>query len=507
MKYLIGIDCGTSATKTILIDSSGKVLAEASADYLLYKPNNGWAEQDPGDWANAAISTVQAVVKKSGVAGEDVAGIGISGQMHGLVMLDKGGNVLAPSIIWCDQRSHEQVYEMERLMPYEKWLEITANPPMAAWTAAKYLWVRDNQPEILEKCRHILLPKDYIRYVLTGVFATDVSDASGMQMMDVSHRCWSDEVLECLGVNESCLGTLYESQEVTGYLLPEIAEKCGLTTGTAVVAGAADNAGAAIGSSIVDDGDAITSLGTSGLIYTHLDEYRPIKDGALHLCCSSVPGCYFTMGGPQAAGLSVEWFKDNFCCGLMEEAKASGRDFYELMTEKVSKVPAGSEHLIYMPYLMGERTPHFEPKMRGAFVGLNAIHRQEHMIRSIYEGLTYLLGDCNDILAETGTRVTKMRVCGGGSKSKVWRQIMADVYDCEIVTLKKEEGPAMGAAILAGVGTGVFPNVRDASKRISETKDHVYPIRDNVEIYKKYRELFRSLYGHMREDFMALYDL
>ena len=507
MKYLAGIDCGTSATKTILMDEDGNILAQASRPYPLYEPANGWAEQDPKDWADAALETLTEVVARAGVPAEDIAGIGISGQMHGLVMLDGEGQVLRRSIIWCDQRSHEQVAEMQELMPYEKWLEITANPPIAAWTAAKYLWVRRHEPELLQRCRHILLPKDYIRYVLTGVFATEVSDASGMQMLDVKNRCWSEEVLEALQIDKSMLGKVYESQEVTGHLLPEIAARCGLTTKTAVVGGAADNAGAAIGTGVVREGDAFTSIGTSALVYTHVDNYQPIPEGGLHLCCASVPGTWFTMGGPQAAGLSQEWFKENFCHRLMAEAKEQGRDIYELIGEKTSAVGPGSDRLIYLPFLMGERTPHMDPRIRGAFVGLNVVHKEEHMLRAIMEGITYSLADCNEILRSLGTRVEHMRVCGGGSKSPLWRQIMADLYECEVITLLREEGPAFGAAILAGAGTGVFADLREASKRFAQTGKTVLPISEEVELYKKYHALYDSLYEHMNEDFHTLYEL
>lgn len=507
MKYLIGIDCGTSATKTILMDENGMILTQASKSYPLYEPDNGWAEQNPQDWANAALETLAAVVKEAGVPKENIAGIGISGQMHGLVMLDEDGQVIRRSIIWCDQRSHLQVEEMEKLMPFEKWLEITANPPIAAWTAAKYLWVRDHEPDLLKKCRHILLPKDYIRYVLTGIYATEVSDASGMQMLDVKNRCWSKEVLDALGIDETMLGKVYESQEITGYLLPEIAKQCGLTERVAVVGGSADNAGAAIGTGVVMDGDAFTSIGTSALVYTHVDEYKPIPEGGLHLCCSSVPGAWFTMGGPQAASLSQEWFKNNFCQRMIVEAKEQNRNIYDLILEKTSVLKPGSEHLIYLPFLMGERTPHMNPKARGAFVGLNVIHREEHLLRAIMEGITYSLADCNDILRELGIRVEHMRVCGGGSKNPLWRQIMADLYECEIVSLEQEEGPAYGVAILAGVGTGVFRDVREASKRLVKTGKTVQPIPEEVEIYKKYHAIYDSLYEHMKEDFNTLYDI
>lgn len=507
MDYLIGIDCGTSATKTILIDEQGKILAHAFRRYPLFEPDNGWAEQDALDWKNAALETIKEVVEKACVPRENVKGIGIAGQMHGLVMLDADGNVLRRPILWCDQRSHSQVDEMLALMPSEKWMDITANPPIAAWTAAKYLWIRQHEPKLLQRCRHILLPKDYIRYVLTGEYATDVSDASGMQMMNIRKRCWSGEVLSALGISESMLGKLYESQEITGYLRPEIAAYCGLTTQTAVVGGAADNAGAAIGTGVVENGDAFTSIGTSALIYTQVDQYRPVPDGSLHLCCSAVPGTWFTMGGPQAASLSFEWFKNNFCKGMIQEAQAAGIDVYHLIQDRVGSLAPGSGRLIYLPFLMGERTPHMNPEMRGAFVGLNVIHKEAHMLRAVMEGITYSLADCNDILKEMGVAVRQMKVCGGGSRSPVWRQIMADLYDCEIMTLEKEEGPALGAAILAGAGTGVFESVKEAGRRMAKCADSIRPIFDEVKIYKQYHAVYDSLCEHMKPDFTALYNI
>lgn len=507
MKYLIGIDIGTSATKTVMIDQAGRIAAQASEEYPLYQPQNGWAEQDPNHWRHAVLSTLKAVVKQSGVSPEMIEGIGLSGQMHGLVMLDEAGEVLGRSIIWCDQRSSGEVEDMLALLPMERWLEITANPPIAAWTAAKVLWVKKHQPEQWNRCRHLMLPKDYIRYVLTGIFATDVSDASGMQMLDVRHRCWSKEVLEKLELPLPMLGQVVESQEVTGTLLPDIAAQCGLSTRTVVVAGAADNAAAAIGTGVVSEGEAFTSIGTSALVYTHLDHYRQIPEGSLHLCCCAVPGCWFAMGGPQAAGLSLEWFKDNFCENYEAQAVTEGKDSYAKINEEVELIRPGSERLIYLPYLMGERTPHMNPKCRGAFVGLNTIHGRAHLLRAIMEGISYSLADCNDILKNLGCVVREMKACGGGSKSRVWRQIMADVYDLRITTLTQEEGPAYGAAILAGVGAGVFVSVREACKRLIQTGGTIQPEGKSRDIYVKYHALYDKLYEHMKEDFNELYEL
>lgn len=507
MEYLIGVDIGTSTTKTIMIDANGGIISSASYKYPMYQPRNGWAEQDPEDWKKAVISTVREVVKKSGAAKEEVKGIGLSGQMHGLVMLDDSGNLLGRSIIWCDQRTGKQVEEMLKLLPVSKWMEITANPPLAAWTAAKILWTRENEPDKYEKCKHILLPKDYIRYVLTGELATDVSDASGMQLLDVKNRCWSDEILEKLNIDKSLLGKVYESQDITGNILPEIADACGISTKTIVAAGASDNASAALGTGVVREGEAFTSMGTSAIVYTHLDKFTQIPEGSLHVCCCAVPGCWHTMGGPQAAGLSLEWFKDNFCHNYIEEAKKSGTDVYKLIDDRTADIPIGSDKLIYLPYLMGERTPHMNPYCRGSFIGLNAVHTQANMLRAIMEGVTYSLADCNDILKKLGVNVHSMRVCGGGSKSPVWKNIMAALYRCNIKTLKQEEGPAYGAAILAGVAMGAFSSIQEACDNFIKEDKVIYCNDEEAALYEKYHQLYDKLYQDLKEDFGLLADI
>lgn len=507
MEYLIGVDIGTSTTKTIMIDANGGIISSASYKYPMYQPRNGWAEQDPEDWKKAVISTVREVVKKSGAAKEEVKGIGLSGQMHGLVMLDDSGNLLGRSIIWCDQRTGKQVEEMFKLLPVSKWMEITANPPLAAWTAAKILWTRENEPDKYEKCKHILLPKDYIRYVLTGEFATDVSDASGMQLLDVKNRCWSDEILDKLNIDKSLLGKVYESQDITGNILPEIADACGISTKTIVAAGASDNASAALGTGVVREGEAFTSMGTSAIVYTHLDKFTQIPEGSLHVCCCAVPGCWHTMGGPQAAGLSLEWFKDNFCHNYIEEAKKSGTDVYKLIDDRTADIPIGSDKLIYLPYLMGERTPHMNPYCRGSFIGLNAVHTQANMLRAIMEGVTYSLADCNDILKKLGVNVHSMRVCGGGSKSPVWKNIMAALYRCNIKTLKQEEGPAYGAAILAGVAMGAFSSIQEACDNFIKEDKVIYCNDEEAALYEKYHQLYDKLYQDLKEDFGLLADI
>ena len=504
MNYLIGIDIGTSATKTVLFDEEGRVAASASQEYPLYQPHNGWAEQDPHDWRDAALETLRRVMDESGAGPEDVKGIGLSGQMHGLVMLDEKGEVIRRSIIWCDQRTGAEVEDMLAIMPRERWIEVTANPPLTGWTAAKILWVRKNEPENYARCRHILLPKDYIRYVLTGVFAAEVSDASGMQLLDVPGRCWSEEVLEKLDINPEYLGKLYESCEVTGTILPEIAARTGLSEKTVVVGGAGDNAAAAVGTGVVEDGKAFTTIGTSGVVFAHSSQVTIDPKGRVHTCCCAVPGAWHVMGVTQAAGLSLQWFRNNFCQDYIEAAKRQGVDAYDLINMDVAAIPAGSERLIYLPYLMGERTPHLDPDCRGVFFGLSAIHTRAHMLRAVMEGVSYSLCDCNDILKEMGVHISQMMACGGGGRSPVWRQMLADLYDCQVKTVHQSEGPALGAAILAGVGCGLYESVESACRRLISEDKSASPVKEQTETYKAYHALYQELYGQLKGCYKTL---
>lgn len=504
MEYLIGIDVGTSATKTVLFDVKGTVMASASREYPLYQPCNGWAEQRPEDWRDAALETVAEAVRRSGVKAEDIKGIGISGQMHGLVMLDDAGEVIRPAIIWCDQRTGEEVEDMLRIMPKERWIEITANPPLTGWTAAKILWVRRHEPENYARCRHILLPKDYIRYVLTGVFATEVSDASGMQLLDVPGRCWSEEILRKLEIDPSMLGKVYESCEVTGTLLPEVADRVGLDSDVKVVGGAGDNAAAAVGTGVVRDGTAFTTIGTSGVVFAHSSKVSIDPRGRVHTCCCAVPGAWHMMGVTQGAGLSLKWFRDQFCQDYIQEAERRGCDVYELINEDVKTVASGSDRLIYLPYLMGERTPHLDPDCRGVFFGISAIHTKKHFLRAVMEGVSYSLCDCNEILKELGVEVKQMMACGGGGKSPVWRQMLADLYRCTVKTVRQEEGPALGAAILAGVGCGIYSSVEYASDLLISEKSSTEQNEESAERYAGYHKLYQKLYASLKDDYKEL---
>jgi xylulokinase len=507
MRYLIGIDVGTSATKTVLFDEEGAVIASSSQEYPLLTPNNGWAEQRPEDWRDAVLATVANVVKESGVKGEDIKGIGISGQMHGLVMLDENGEVIRPSIIWCDQRTSAEVEDMLGIMPREKWIEITANPPLTGWTAAKILWVRKNEPENYKRCRHILLPKDYIRYILTGEFASEVSDASGMQLMDIAKRQWSDEVLEKLDIDKSMLGKLYESCEVTGHVLPEVAAKLGLSTETAVVGGAGDNAAAAVGTGVVREGTAFTTIGTSGVVFAHTDKVSIDPKGRVHTCCCAVPGAWHIMGVTQAAGFSLKWFRDNFCQSYITEAEEKGCDPYDLINADIETVPVGSDRLVYLPYLNGERTPHLDSDARGVFFGLSSMHSRKHLLRAVMEGVSYSLCDCNEILDEMGVKVNDMMACGGGGKSKIWRQMLSDLYNCNVATISQQEGPALGVAILAGVGTGIYESVEKACDKLISKDTSTAPVAEDAAKYAKYHKLYQKLYADLKDDYKELAQL
>ena len=494
MKYLIGVDVGTSATKTVLFDEECRPVAEASAEYPMYQPQNGWAEQNPKDWEEAAASTIREVMERSRVNKEDVVGLGLSGQMHGLVMLDKDNEVIRPAIIWCDQRTAAECEEITAKVGKERLIEITANPALTGFTASKILWVRNHEPKNYAACRHILLPKDYVRFAMTGEYATEVSDASGMQLLDVPHRCWSKEVLAKLDIDEALLPKVYESPEITGHISTEFAQRAGLSEKCVVAGGAGDNAAAAVGTGIVEDGKAFTTIGTSGVVFAHTSEPRIDPKGRVHTFCCAVPGCWHVMGVTQAAGLSLKWFRENM---------AENMD-YEAINQAIASVPRGSRRLIYLPYLMGERTPHLNPDCRGVFFGLSAMHTKADMLRSVMEGVSFSLLDCWDILREMKIEVKDMMACGGGSKSPLWRQMLANMYGCPVKVGGEGGGATLGAAILGGVAAGVFEDVPSACRRFVGTSSVCQPKADANAFYAKEHELYKMLYKSLEPCYKAL---
>jgi xylulokinase len=507
MAYVIGVDCGTSGTKTVLFDEKGSVIASKTIEYPMFQPKNGYAEQEPLHWKNAMLDTIKAVVADSGAERSEIVGIGISGQMHGLVLLDKDGNVLRRSIIWCDQRTAAEVDEMNRIVGRDRLVEITANPALTGWTAAKILWVKNNEPEIYSRIAHILLPKDYLRYVLTGEFSTEVSDASGTQLLDVPNRKWSDELLTAFEIDKNWLGKVYESCEVTGTLTRAMADELGLSPKTVVVGGAGDNAAAAVGTGVVQDGRAFTTIGTSGVVFAHTSAISIDKGGRVHTCCAAVPNSWHVMGVTQGAGLSLKWFRDNFCSDFKSAAGVMGVDEYYLMDKAAEKIPVGAERLLYMPYLMGERTPHLDPDARGVFFGLSAMHTRQHMLRAVMEGVAYSLRDCVEVFREMGISTGSMMACGGGGTSQLWRSMLAELYNCEVTTAASKEGPALGVAILASVGTGIYSTVQEACEAIVKTDKVQIPDAENAEVYEKYYQLYRKLYPAMKNSFKELAEM
>ncbi len=504
MKYAIGVDIGTSGTKSVLFDQKGTVISSATVEYPLYQPQNGYAEQKPEDWYNAAVSTIKTIVSESGVDSADIVGIGLSGQMHGLVMLDENNNVIRPSIIWCDQRTAKECKEITEKVGAERLVEITANPALTGFTASKILWVRNNEPENYAKCRHILLPKDYVRFMLTGVYATEVSDASGMQLLDVPNRCWSDEVLEKLDIDKALLAKVYESPEVTGTITEKAAQLTGLKAGTIVVGGAGDNAAAAVGTGVVSDGKAFTTIGTSGVVFAHTSDISIDAKGRVHTFCCAIPGCWHVMGVTQGAGLSLKWFRDNFCMEEKETARLMEVNEYYLMDKEAETVRIGADRLLYLPYLMGERTPHLDPNARGMFFGLSAMHTKKHLLRAVMEGVAYSLRDCQEIFRDMGIDIADMMACGGGGTSPLWRQMLADLYNCPVKTVSSKEGPALGVAILAFVGAGVYKTVPEACAEIIKTDKVQNPINENVPEYEKFYRLYTEVYPAVKEQYNKL---
>ncbi len=504
MAYLLGIDIGTSGTKTVLFDETGRTITSALEEYPLYQPNIGWAEQDPEDWWIASRDGIRKVLAKSGVNPSDISGIGLSGQMHGMVLLDAENKVLRRSIIWCDQRTTAECAQITSLVGEKRLIEITANPALVGFTASKIMWVKNNEPAVFEKIRKILLPKDYVRFRLTGEFATEVSDASGMQLMDIPGRCWSSEVLSKLGIDRGWLADLYESQVVSGKVNNEAASLTGLKAGTPVVGGGGDQAAGAVGNGIVKPGVVSSTIGTSGVVFAYLDKISIDPKGRVQTFCHAVPDTWHVMGVTQAAGFSLKWFRDNFCKEEMSVADLMNTDPYVLMDQEADKVKAGSNGLIYLPYLIGERTPHLDSDAKGVFFGLSTVHKKRDMIRSVMEGVVYSLKDCLGIIAGMGVDVNEVRASGGGGKSKLWKQMQAEIFGLPITTTNSSEGPALGVALLAGVGTGVYKNVAEACDNAIQVKNVQQPDSANIGIYSKYYELYGRLYNSLKNDYKEL---
>jgi xylulokinase len=461
-----------------------------------------WSEQDPEDWWQAVVKTVRAVVKQAKLKPAEVRAIGLSGQMHGSVFLDKHNKVVRRALLWNDQRTAAECEEIEkRAGGRKKLIEMVANPALTGFTAPKILWLRNNEPKNFEKTVKVLLPKDEIRRRLTGEFATEVSDASGMLLLDVVHRRWSKELLGKLDLDESLFAKCYESSDVTGKLTSDIAKLLGLSTECIVVGGAGDCAAGAVGNGIVKNGVLSTSIGTSGVVFVHSDTPQVDPEGRLHTFCHAVKGKWHMMGVTLAAGGSLQWFRNAVCQTLMTEAKKRKTDAYDVLAEEAALTPNGAEGLFFLPYLAGERTPHADPNARGAFVGLTLKHGRGHLVRAIMEGVTYSLRDNLAIVEERGITVKQVRASGGGARSALWRQMQADVFGKTVVTMAADEGPGYGVALLAAVGAGEFKDVPEACEATVKTAGQTKPGAAARKTYDKRFRLYQHLYDALRGDF------
>ncbi|MBE5801233.1 MAG: xylulokinase [Clostridiales bacterium] len=498
MEYLLGVDLGTSGTKTVLFDVNGQAIASETVEYPLHQPQNGWAEQAPEDWWDAARTTIRSVIDQSGVNAQDIKGLGISGQMHGLVLLDADGNVLREAILWCDGRTQEECDEITNTIGRERLIQITANPALTGFTAGKILWVRKHEPELWAKVRHILLPKDYVRFKLTGEYASEMSDASGTNLLDVPNRCWSKEILDALNIDDNLMPRLTESSDVAGYITSEAAQVTGLIPGTPVAGGAGDNAAAAVGTGVVVEGKAFTTIGTSGVVFAHSDKVQIDPQGRVHTFCAAVPGAYTVMSCTLAAGLSLKWYRDTFCQAEIDAAKEMDTDPYILMNQQAEKSPIGANRLIFLPYLMGERSPLLDSNARGAFIGLSAIHTRKDLLRAVMEGVTYSQRQNLDVLRQMHVAPETMLACGGGAKSPFWRKMMADVFNMPVKTVKNTEGPALGAAILAGVAAGIYKDIPTACAQVIRENEPLTPGTAEHNAYERVYSVYESLYPALK---------
>ncbi|MGB7872806.1 MAG: xylulokinase [Anaerolineales bacterium] len=494
MSYFIGIDASTTATKALLMDGSGGVLGAASNEYPYETPQPLWSEQDPALWWHATVESIRQVLAKTGVDTASVKGIGLTGQMHGLVLLDENGKVLRPAILWNDQRTGPQCDAIRTKLGREKLIQITGNDALTGFTAPKILWVQEHEPEIWKRARHILLPKDYVRYKLTGEFASDRAGGAGTILFDLAKRDWSPEVLAALDIPAEYLPKTYEGTEVTGTLSSKVAEALGLPAGIPIFGGGGDQAAAAVGTGAVRVGVVSLSLGTSGVVFATTDGPFIEPDGRLHAFCHSVPGKWHLMGVMLSAAGSLRWHRDTF---------APGTD-YDTLLKPAADVPAGSDGLFFLPYLTGERTPHPDPLARGAFVGLTVRHSFPHLTRAVLEGVSFGLRDSFELMKNAGLEnISQVRVTGGGARSPLWRQILADVFGAEIVTVNAEEGAAYGAALLAATGSGAFRSVESACNEIIQISGETSP-GENQSVYENLYPLYRDLYPALKPTFHTI---
>src|SRR5580698_5676912 len=486
--WFLGMDVGTSGTRAVLVDEQGRVVSSASEEHAPFRtPHPGWAEQDPEDWWRAALIAIRAAIAAAPEQKQPIYGVGLTGQMHGAVLLDKDGIVLRPSLIWCDTRTQPECDWLTAEIGYDRLIELTCNPALPNFTLTKLLWVKEHEPEIFSRTAHILCPKDYVRFRLTGKYAIDVQEASGTLLLDVTNRRWSLEVAAAAGIPEEWLPELFESPAVCAAISAEAASLTGLTAGIPVVAGAGDQGAGAVGMGILQPGSVSATIGTSGVVFAATA--NPIKDpkGRLHTFCHAVPGRWHVMGVTQSAGLSFRWLKETFF---------AGQD-YDKLTAAAAAVAPGSDGLEWAPYLLGERTPHLDPEVRAAFAGISTTHTAAHFVRSVLEGVAYSLQDTFSLFNALGIPVSGIRLGGGGARGPLWRKIQAGVYGQAVEILTAEEGGAFGCALMAGVGVGHWANLDAACGEAIEVAQRIEHEAADVAAYKagyaKWRKLYPAL--------------
>ncbi|MCF6286857.1 MAG: xylulokinase [Candidatus Hydrogenedentes bacterium] len=502
MGIVLGVDVGTSGTKAIAMNAAGELLASALVEYPLHAPKPNWAEQDPADWALAAYEALTELASK--IDASDVKGIGLTGQMHGSVFLDAKNEVIRPALLWCDQRTAPQCAAITEKVGEKRLIDMVSNPALTGFTAPKILWLRDNEPENYERVKKVLLPKDYIRLLLTGEFATDVADASGTLLFDVKNRCWHTELMSELGIDTDFVPPAFEGPEITGTLTAEAAAKTGLPAGIPVVAGGGDQAAGGVGCGIVRSGIISSSLGTSGVMFAFADEVTTDPEGRVHTFCHSVPGKWHVMGVMLSAGGSLRWYRDTLCESEIALGKKEGKDPYEYITAAAANVPIGSEGLVFLPYLTGERTPHKDPDAKGAFIGLSLRHTKAHMSRAVLEGVSFGMRDSLEIMRGMGLPVSEVRASGGGARSKVWRQMLADTGKAPMVTINVDEGPAYGAAILASVAAGMYSTVEEGCDAIIKEISRLEPNADAAAAYDPWFAEYQANYRTLAPRFKAM---
>ncbi len=500
MTYMLGLDVGTSGAKAVLIAADGRVIATATEEYPISTPYSLWSEQDPADWWRGSQAALRRVVLESGVAATQIVGLGLTGQMHGAVFLDERDAVIRPAMLWNDGRTQAQCDEITGRLGVEHLIAIAGNPALTGFQAPKVLWLRQHEPEHYARVRRLLLPKDYIRLLLTGEYASDASDAAGTLLLDLQRRDWSDTILDALDIPRAWLPRVYEGPDVTGRLRAEVADALRLPANLPVVAGGGDNAAAAIGTGIICEGAISASIGTSGVLFAHSDTIRFDPQGRLHTFCHAAPGTYHLMAVTLSAGGSFQWLRNT----LRTLTPAQSPLSYDQLVALAQQTPPGAEGLVFLPYLSGERTPHRDPFARGAFIGLTQRHSLGHMARAVMEGVVFSLRDGQTIMAELGLPIGEVRAIGGGARSPLWRQMQADILGTPIMTMRAEEGPAFGAALLAGVGAGLYPDVEAAVKAAVATSDTIAPQPEAQRLYDDLYPLYRQLYGMLKPTFDAL---